>query len=351
MRRDERRLSTVLRVAPLLLFLWMARSVLVPVALGAVFAMLLDPLRSRLAARGPRLARVAPGLLTAGSVVLVVIPFGFIAVRVVISLQQLLAGGGGPILDRIAAFESGHFPWLAEHVHLPAERIRVVVTEIAARVTGALGAFVGGMASSLPGVVIDGFLFVLALYFFLRDGPAAVRWASRLLPFEDRDTGELYESIRRTVHGALVGQLAVSAVQGGLAILSLYAFQVPGALVLGIIATVISILPLVGTAPVTVGAVIYLAFSGRIAAAVGMAVAALLIGLSDNVIRPWVQSADTRMHPLIVLLSVFGGIELMGWAGVFLGPVIAAVALWAIDLYASDHGAPPLSPGAEDRGA
>lgn len=350
MRTDERRLSAVLRVAPLLLFVWMVRSVLVPVALGAVFAMLLDPLKARLAARGPRLARAAPAVLTAGSMVLVVIPFGFIAARAVLTLQAFLSGGFGPLLDRIAAFE-GHFPRFAEHLQVPVERMRAVAMEIAQRLTGALGGLVGGVASSLPGVIVDVFLFVLALYFFLRDGPAVVRWTSRLLPFRDRDTGELYESIRRTVHGALVGQLAVSAVQGGLAILALYAFEVPGALVLGIIATVISILPLVGTAPVTVGAVIYLALAGRIAAAVGMAVAAVVIGMSDNVIRPWVQSAGTRMHPLMVLLSVFGGIELMGWAGVFLGPVIAAVALWAIDLYAYDHGAPPLSAGAEDREA
>lgn len=39
---------------------------------------------------------------------------------------------------------------------------------------------------------------------------------------------------------------------------------------------------------------------------IGMGVAAIVIGVSDNVIRPWVQSVDTRMHPLVTLLALFG---------------------------------------------
>jgi predicted PurR-regulated permease PerM len=39
------------------------------------------------------------------------------------------------------------------------------------------------------------------------------------------------------------------------------------------------------------------------------------------------------MHPLIALLAVFGGLEVFGFAGVFLGPVVAACALWALDVY------------------
>jgi predicted PurR-regulated permease PerM len=40
------------------------------------------------------------------------------------------------------------------------------------------------------------------------------------------------------------------------------------------------------------------------------------------------------MHPLIVLLAIFGGIEAFGTSGIFIGPVVAALALWIIDTYA-----------------
>ena len=135
----------------------------------------------------------------------------------------------------------------------------------------------------------------------------------------------------------IIGQLATSAVQGGLTTLALYLFDIPSALMFGIIATLLSVLPLIGTTPVTLGAAVYLLASGRPGAAAGMAVAAALIGLSDNVVRPWVQSTNAQMHPLLTLLAIFGGIELLGAAGVFLGPVIAAMAIWTIDLYAGSH--------------
>lgn len=267
--RNDRWLSVILRTAPLLLFLWMVRSLIVPVALGALFALLLDPWKRRIVRRWPRLVKAAPVGLTVGAIVLVVIPFGLVAVRVGISAQAFLAGGLGQIATRVQEFAARHFSGIAARLGISGDRLRGGAVDIAQRIASSVGDFAGGVASALPGQIVAAFLFVLALYFGLRDGGALVRWTLRLLPFREHDTDELFESIHQTVHGALVGQLAVSAVQGGLTLVALYIFQVPGALMFGIIAMLLSVLPLVGTMPVTVGAAIYLLASGRIGAAVG----------------------------------------------------------------------------------
>jgi predicted PurR-regulated permease PerM len=39
------------------------------------------------------------------------------------------------------------------------------------------------------------------------------------------------------------------------------------------------------------------------------------------------------VHPLIALLAIFGGLELSGLAGVFVGPVVAPCAPWGLDVY------------------
>jgi predicted PurR-regulated permease PerM len=343
MERNDRWLSTALRVAPLLLFVWMVRAQLVPIFLGALFALLLDPLKRRLAAWSPRFARHAPLVLTGGSLILVVIPFVLIAASVVTSAQSFLAGGLSDILGRLQGFATAHFAGLTDRLGLPADSLRTGATNLAQRIGGAIAGFASGVASSLPGQIVELLLFVLALYYFLRDGAALLRWLTRLSPFPAHDTDELFASIRETVHGAIFGQLATSLVQGGLTLIALYAFKIPGALMFGIIAMLLSVLPLLGTTPVTVGAAIYLLASSRFGAAAGMAAAAVVIGVSDNVVRPWVQSAQTQMHPLVTLLAIFGGIEVFGAAGVFLGPVIAAMAIWTIDLYAGLHRKPSAS--------
>ena len=202
------------------------------------------------------------------------------------------------------------------------------------QVGGAVAGMAGNMARALPGQIVDLFLFLLALYYFLRDGGKLAVWLMRLSPFPRHDTEELFASIRETVNGAILGLCATSAVQGGLTMAALYIFKVPGAFLFGIVATVLPSSHGRHRA-VTIGSIIYLLANGRGGAAAGMAVAAVIIGLSDNIVRPWVQSAHSgHIHPLVVLLGIFGGLELFGAAGVFIGPIVAAMAIWTVDTYA-----------------
>lgn len=82
-----------------------------------------------------------------------------------------------------------------------------------------------------------------------------------------------------------------------------------------------------------------------------MLVAAVFIGTIDNVIRPAVVSSHDDMHPLIALLAIFGGLSSLGPSGVFLGPVVAAIALWALQVERLPHAhgtgvsTPPSAPG------
>jgi predicted PurR-regulated permease PerM len=257
-----------------------------------------------------------------------------LAAQVVASINELLSVGLSEILDKVQAFLATHFSGIADALHLPVESLRDGALSLAKRLGSGLAAWAGDLASALPGQFVDTFLFLIAVYYFLRDGTALVAWLMRLSPFQAHDTDELFASIRETVAGSIVGQLATSLVQGGLTLIALWLFNVPGALVFGLVATLLSILPMVGTTPITLGAVLYLLASGRNGAAIGMAVAALIIGTSDNIVRPWVQSSQTKMHPLITLLAIFGGISALGLAGVFLGPVIAAMAIWTFEFSA-----------------
>ena len=87
MERD-RWLSVALRTALLVLFFW---TLLVPIAMGGLFALLLSPLAEKLRPRLGRAERFTPVLFTFGTIVLVVIPFVFITVEVIQSISEFLA--------------------------------------------------------------------------------------------------------------------------------------------------------------------------------------------------------------------------------------------------------------------
>jgi len=342
MERD-RFLSVTLRTALLLLFVWMIRGILVPLALGALFALLLSPLLERLRPKLRRAAKLAPLIVTASAIILVVIPFVLIAVQVVQSANAFLARDWTPTLDRIQAFLTNGFDIRGRNIHIGGEELQSAIQDIGQRIATYAASAVGGAAASVPGLILALFLFGVSLYYFLRDGGDLVLWMYRFSPFPSSQTRELFSSVRTTVNGAILGLFATAFVQGSLTLGALNVFGVPNAFLLGVLAAMLSFIPLIGTTPVTAGATIYLFVVGRFGAGIGMALAAVLIGLSDNVVRPWVQSTSTRMHPLVTLLGIFGGLELFGAVGVFLGPVVAAMAVWTIDTYAKLH--PPRRDG------
>ena len=52
---------------------------------------------------------------------------------------------------------------------------------------------------------------------------------------------------------------------------------------------------------------------------------ALVIGSIDNVLRPLLVGRDTRMPDYVVLISTLGGLQLFGFHGFIVGPVVAAL--------------------------
>jgi predicted PurR-regulated permease PerM len=312
-------------------FLWMVRGQLVPVLLGGLAALLVSPLERRFSPRLGRFRPFGPALFTLGVLLLVCVPLVFLGIETAASVNRFFSGDWTGTLDRIQGlFSDGSTSGLLRRVGISGDEVRNYLRNLVRQVGASIAGFAGGMVAAVPGSIVDAFLFVITLYYLLRDGDALLRWAFKLSPFDRGETEVLFASIRDTVHGSVLGLLATAAVQGTLTTAALFLCAVPGAFLLGVVATMLSLVPMVGTTPVTVGAAVYLFASGRLGAGIGMCVAAVVVGLSDNVVRPWVQSSQGGMHPLIALLSIFGGLEVFGAAGIFLGPIIAAVVLWVI---------------------
>jgi predicted PurR-regulated permease PerM len=333
-KRTDRTLALILRAVPIALFLWMVRPLLIPIILGALFALILYPIQKKVAPKLGKLAPYAPGIFTVGAIILVVIPFVFIAIKAVATINQFVQKDWTHTAEEAEKWFSERASGYLERFHISVDSIRPSLQNLARSAGSAVASWFGGFATALPGHIVDAFLFVLSLYYFLRDGRVFSRWMLKISPFPHHHTEELFTSVIGTVNGAILGVLVTAGVQGALTMASLYILGVPGAFLLGIVATMLAVLPMVGTTPVTIGAAIYLFATGRVGAGIGMAVMGVVIGLSDNVVRPWVQSSQTTMHPLIALLSIFGGLEVFGAAGIFIGPVLAAIAVWIVDAYA-----------------
>jgi predicted PurR-regulated permease PerM len=333
-----RAVALVLTLGLLAAFSWMVRLVVTPVLIAAVFAIVLAPLTSRLAKRLGSRATLAPALVTVGTLLGILGPAGLLGTLTVLQLRSVKGSGFASAVET----QTGALIRLAQRAGSPLASFGIDMSTAGLRTwlegeAQRLLAWLGGLASetiaATPDLIIGAFLFVLALYFWLRDGHAAVALLSRALPLADEEAERLFTGVRDAARGVLISEVFTGAVQSALALGFLAALRVPGAFLWGVLAFGLSFIPVFGTTPVTLGAVVYLLATGRHGAAVVMGVGVLIVGSADNVVRPLVASNSAHLHPLLVLLAIFGGLAALGPSGVFFGPILAALAVWAVGFH------------------
>jgi predicted PurR-regulated permease PerM len=179
--------------------------------------------------------------------------------------------------------------------------------------------------SILPDLLIGLAVMVVALYYFLADGPAMIKSFMRLSPLDDRYEEQLLNEFA-TVSRAVVVATLLSAVVQGLLAGAGYLFAGVGSVALLTMLTMLfSLVPFVGGTAVWVPCCLWLFLEGRITAAVALALyCAIVVSASDNLIKPLILQGQSNLHPLLALLSVLGGVKALGPIGIVVGPMVVA---------------------------
>jgi len=303
---------------------------------AAVFALATWPLYSYLlkAVRGRR--TLAASIATLLIIVLVVLPFVWLVQNAIDRVPGWFAVARGWFADGLPPP-----PVWVQHIPLAgpllAEYWQSFVSDPGElRNLGTRLIDVGRQPLVAAGAVIGEGILQLALanfigFFFYRDGEAIVRslhaGVTRLAgPLAD----ELIAIVEATVRGVVLGIVGTAVAQGALAMVGFLIAGVPGALLLGGITALVSILP-GGPVVVWVGATIWLLSKEQLGWALFMAIwGAALISSIDNVVRPLLISRGASLSFALVFVGVVGGIIAFGFVGIFIGPTLLALSwrLW-----------------------
>src|SRR5690554_6177573 len=129
---------------------------------------------------------------------------------------------------------------------------------------------------------------------------------------------------------------------------------IQGALLWGVVMTLLSLLPAVGAALIWAPVAIYFLASGAIVEGIILTLfGVLVIGLIDNLLRPILVGKDTKLPDWIILVSTLGGLSVFGLNGFVIGPLSAALFMSAWDLFPSavrlNQGHPDDSPVANEQ--
>lgn len=184
-----------------------------------------------------------------------------------------------------------------------------------------------GQGGHLARGIFDLILSLFIAWFFYRHGERVVRRAEeagrRLI---GERTQHLLEIAGQTVSGVVYGVLGTALAQGILAGLGFWAAGIPAPLLLGLLTFFAAVIP--GGPPlIWIPASLWAFAQGRTGAGVFLALWGLLaISGIDNVLRPWIVSRGSNLPFVLVLLGMLGGILTFGFIGLFLGPVLLAIA-------------------------
>ncbi|HLD70416.1 MAG TPA: AI-2E family transporter [Negativicutes bacterium] len=192
----------------------------------------------------------------------------------------------------------------------------------------------GFIFSSFAKLTVNSLIFLFALYYFLKDGYKLKKAVMAMSPLDDSDDEAIINKLEKSIDSVLRGSLVIAIIQGLVATLGFMIFGVPNAILWGSATMVVALVPGVGTALVMVPAVLFLFFSGKLFAALGLLIwGVIAVGLIDNFLGPKLLGRGAQLHPLLVMLSVLGGIGFFGPIGLLLGPIAMSLLLALIDIY------------------
>lgn len=243
--------------------------------------------------------------------------------------KHFQAAGGFQIHDWLVK----RFPSMASFVPDQA-KIMESVGNTAKTAGGFLVSGVTQMTAGTATFLLNLFVMVYSMFFFLKDGNRILEKIFYYMPLRHEDEVRMLDRLTSVTRATVKGTLVIGLIQGALAGIAFWIAGIGGWAFWGTVMVVLSIVPGIGAALVWVPAVIYLFISGQNLAGTLLGIwCAAVVGTVDNVLRPALVGKDAQMPDLLILIGTLGGLYLFGPIGFIIGPVACGLFLTAWDIY------------------
>jgi predicted PurR-regulated permease PerM len=322
---------------------------LAPIMLGAVLVTVTFPIYRKVRARMHGGANRAAAVMLFLITFVILLPSFLIVVLLVqeanVVARHLQSGDATRALQRLDI--SNRMPWLKRvapdfdpSAINPTRVILPILQKAPAWIAEHGTAVIGGIA----GLVIGLFLVLLSAYFFYVEGETIVAEAQTLSPLPARYNQQFAENFKGVIDATFRGQVITSLTQGIFIGIGLAIAGIPGAILWGAVATVLSLLPVVGSAAVWIPAALYLYILASIGdrtyfGAIFLTVwGVIVVPIVEHVVRPWAMKGKMQLPAIPLLVSVLGGMEAFGFVGLVVGPLIFSLLMSIIDIYKRSFG-------------
>lgn len=316
----------------LVLAVLLVRPVIEFFLLAVVLAYPLRPLQKRFEPMfGPRLT--AAGLVI-GATVVIILPIVWILRIVIREATRLIRRirNGELTLEEVER-------WIEEVTGEEIDLMEATQTALQesgiGTVDGALG-ILGTVTNLLIGVALTMFL----LYYFLKDADRFHIWLRATIPLPEHIQDDLRQEFDDVMWAVLASHVLIAIIQGIVAGLGLIVLGIPNAIFWTAVMIFLAVLPIIGSFMVWGPATLYLLSIDQPVAAMALFVYGIIVvSFCDDFLRPIIVDRYTtkRLNPGAIVLGILGGVYLLGFIGIFFGPVIIGALRSVLDVYRREY--------------
>ncbi|MBI2124441.1 AI-2E family transporter [Candidatus Pacearchaeota archaeon] len=224
---------------------------------------------------------------------------------------------------------------------LPEDNMDYYLQATVEKITGFILNNVSKFLASIPYVLLNLFVMVFVIFYSLRDGSALASSIKSALPLKERNKQEILDRFHNITYGVFYGNITVAIVQGILGIIGFIVLGVPSPVLWGFVMMLFALVPYFGSAIIWLPAALNLIFTGYLQSdsslmtrgVILIGYGVLVISTIDNILKPKLIGSKAKIHPILVLIGVLGGLSLFGLIGFILGPLMLALLMTFIDIY------------------
>lgn len=214
-------------------------------------------------------------------------------------------------------------------------RLQDQLSGLAGSAAGALATIVSATGS----VIFQWVMMLIALFFFVTNKAELLEWLDDASPLGRGQTHELFHEFRLVTGAVLRSTILTALVQALAALIGYYIVSLPSPVFFGAVTFVVALIPAIGGAAVCVLAAGLLFLAGHPVSALFLALwGIVVVGLVDNLVKPWLIKGDVEMHGAVVFFSLIGGLASAGAIGLLLGPLAVALFVALLRIYRRDYG-------------
>jgi predicted PurR-regulated permease PerM len=217
--------------------------------------------------------------------------------------------------------------WFSDRLGVRPSQFRRQVVRMADNAMRSISAGIAGLAKNSVKFLFSLLVMLLSLFFFFRDGRKMLTTAEEYLPLRPELQRQLVHSVRQTTLGIIRGWFVTALFQGVTAALGYAIVGVPAVALFGVLTAVTGLVPSIGTALVWLPLSVYYLMQHELFKGIFLLLwGTLVVGVLDNFLRPYLVGDRADLPFISLFFAILGGIEVFGTKGVFLGPILFAIA-------------------------